>query len=233
MDVVNETLQQLVDRRLREMGEERGRGEPLSLLEAYQAVAKPEATYEVFRRIQNEGHTKIKGPTVRTLATMLKVDENEIRAAARQAPAGEPFVLPERAAKLTPEQRKIVLSLVDEFVASADAAAASFADSLMRLMISTAAAAGPDTDFVQRYVIAGEDVLVTGSGGEIRVTAPTLDRINRDPELYKRFMQQWLASLDAQAKARADNDGPTPTVDQSNDMEVQVLDEETAQPRDE
>lgn len=120
MSDVNETLQQLVERRLREMGEERGRGEPLSLHEVWLAVPEPKPTYEAYRRVQNEGHSNIRGATVRTLATMLEVTEDEVYRAAKQKPLGEPFVLPERAAKLNEKDRRIVLNLVERLADLAD-----------------------------------------------------------------------------------------------------------------
>ena len=59
-DVNAETLQDLMERRLKELGQRRGRGEQISLHEAYDRLvesgAKDVPTYEVFRRIR-QGHT--------------------------------------------------------------------------------------------------------------------------------------------------------------------------------
>ncbi|MCL8026352.1 hypothetical protein [Nocardioides bruguierae] len=128
---MNETLQDLMERRLREMGHRRGRGESISLREAYQRVldarnrdeleaaetgvplnqAGP-PTYEVFRRIRN-GHTRITDTTASALATMLDVPLSDVYRAAGIAPRLGRFELPTRADRLDQDQRKVVLSVVD------------------------------------------------------------------------------------------------------------------------
>lgn len=133
MSDVNETLQDLMERRLREMGKRRGRGESISLREAYQrfvdqvadqnARGGPDApiqvpTYEVFRRIRN-GHTRISDPTASALATMLGVDVNDVYAAAGQPPRLGRFELPSRADRLDGQQRAVVLNVVDAILDAA------------------------------------------------------------------------------------------------------------------
>lgn len=130
MSDVTETLQDLMERRLREMGKRRGRGESISLREAYQRLVdytndrnreraerneEPEPappTYEVFRRIRN-GHTKISDPTATALATMLDVPVGDVYAAARIRPRLGRFELPTRADRLDDSQRQVVVSVVD------------------------------------------------------------------------------------------------------------------------
>jgi hypothetical protein len=120
---VQETLQQLVERRLREMGRSRGRHEPISLLEAFEAVPEDqrEVTYEVLRRVRN-GHSKIGDRAVRTIATMLEVEPAVVAfAAGRRADLG-PFVLPERASRLSEPERQAVLATIDLFLNAAERA---------------------------------------------------------------------------------------------------------------
>lgn len=118
MSDVTETLQDLMERRLRELGHRRGRGESISLREAWQRLPENEAggrtpTYETFRRIRQEGHTRISDETAGALATMLEVDVDEVYAAARIRPRLGRFELPTRADRLDGNQRKAVLGIVD------------------------------------------------------------------------------------------------------------------------
>lgn len=112
--VSNETLQELLTRRLTEMGRtRRGREhEPLSLLEAYQATPAPEVTYEAVRRVLH-GHSRIGARTARTLATMLDVPLQEVEVAAGSRPTRERFELPERADRLHDLEREVVVAVVD------------------------------------------------------------------------------------------------------------------------
>lgn len=120
MSDVQETLQQLVKRRLREMGEQRGRDEPVTLAEAFRRIEKPEVTYELVRRVEKDGHSHIGDKAVRTIAAMLNVDENAVRAAARQRPALGRFELPSRADKLEEPERSTVLSVIDAILNAAE-----------------------------------------------------------------------------------------------------------------
>lgn len=124
---MNETLQDLMERRLREMGKRRGRGESISLREAYQRLVDEAGedaklpTYEVFRRIRN-GHTSITDPTASALATMLGVPVEDVYAAASIRPPLSRFELPTRADRLDGNQRQVVLSVVDAILQAGDAA---------------------------------------------------------------------------------------------------------------
>jgi hypothetical protein len=113
-----ETLQQLVRRRLHEMGISRGRDGSLSLREAYLAVEGAEVSYEVVRRVEKGGHTNIGAGAVRTIATMLDVAENDVRLAAGQKPDLGPFRLPSRANRLERPERDVVLSVIDAILAA-------------------------------------------------------------------------------------------------------------------
>lgn len=118
MSDVNETLQQLLERRLREMGKRRGRGESISLREAWQRLPEDEhgqrrPTYEVFRRIRQTGHSNITDETADALATMLDVPVDQVLRSAGQRPRLGRFELPRRADRLTGSERTVVLSVVD------------------------------------------------------------------------------------------------------------------------
>lgn len=118
-DVNAETLQDLMERRLKELGQRRGRGEQISLHEAYDRLvdkAGPDAdipTYEVFRRIRTQGHRKITDRTADALATMLEVDVNEVLDAAGQRTRLGRFELPRTADRLDESERAAVLGVVD------------------------------------------------------------------------------------------------------------------------
>ncbi|WP_210651306.1 hypothetical protein [Nocardioides sp. SYSU D00065] len=117
-DVNAETLQDLMERRLKELGQRRGRGEQISLHEAYDRLVEKVGpggdvpTYEVFRRIR-QGHSKITDRTADALATMLGVDVEQVLIAAGQRPRLTKFELPARADRLTESERRAVLGVVD------------------------------------------------------------------------------------------------------------------------
>lgn len=118
MSDMTETLQQLVERRLREMGKRRGRGENLSLREAWLRLPEGDdgqrpVSYETVRRIREQGHTNIGRATAVALATMLDMPVEDIQTAAGQRPEAGPFVLPARADRLNPSERQVVLAVVD------------------------------------------------------------------------------------------------------------------------
>lgn len=125
MSDVTETLQDLMERRLRELGHRRGRGESISLREAWQRLPEDEngqrrPTYEVFRRIRQSGHSNISEETAVALATMLDVDLGDVnRAAGRRAPLGR-FELPTRADRLNDTERGVVLGVVDAILDAAE-----------------------------------------------------------------------------------------------------------------
>lgn len=118
MSDVTETLRDLLERRLRELGQRRGRGESLSLREAWQRLpeddeGKRTPTYETFRRIRQAGHTNINDETADALATMLGVPVDQVYAAARIPPRLGRFELPSRADALSPGERAAVIGVVE------------------------------------------------------------------------------------------------------------------------
>lgn len=125
-DVNAETLQDLMERRLKELGQRRGRGEQISLHEAYDRMVgelgedADVPTYEVFRRIRTRGHSKVTPRTANALATMLGVDVDEVLLAAGQRPRLSKFELPDRADQLTESERKAVLGVVDAILAAGE-----------------------------------------------------------------------------------------------------------------
>ncbi|WP_160006825.1 hypothetical protein [Nocardioides sp. AX2bis] len=110
------------------MGKRRGRGESISLREAYTRLVnqhpdEPRPTYEVFRRIRKDGHTNISDETAGAVATMLDVPLADVLAAAGMPPRLGRFELPGRADSLSREQRDVVLGVVDAILdAGADSA---------------------------------------------------------------------------------------------------------------
>lgn len=124
MSDVTETLQQLMERRLREMGKRRGRGESISLREAWMRLpehdGKRAVSYETVRRIRENGHTTIGDATADALATMLDVPVAQILMAAGQRPRLGRFELPQRADRLTPPERATILSMVDALLDATD-----------------------------------------------------------------------------------------------------------------
>lgn len=121
MSQVTETLAQLLERRLLEMGKSRGRDEKISLREAYMRLPedRPGVSYETVRRIREEGHTNIGAGTARALATMLGVTVEEVQLAAGQRPTLGRFELPDRADRLNEGERNVVLGVVDAILDAA------------------------------------------------------------------------------------------------------------------
>jgi hypothetical protein len=112
-------LQQLLARRLNEMGAHRG--EPLTLNEAFNRLPPGDhVTYEAIRRVWTDGHTNIGPKAVRTIATMLQVEEDVVRRAAGQRPMQGPFELPARADKLNEKERAAVLAVMDAILEAAE-----------------------------------------------------------------------------------------------------------------
>jgi hypothetical protein len=112
-------LQQLVESRLRELGDHR---RPLSTRQAA-ARAGGKVSYETLRLIRTGRHSgSISQEVAEGLALALDVPLSRVLAVAgRRIPQG-PFVLPKRAEALTKSERGVVLSVVDAIL---DAAAQS------------------------------------------------------------------------------------------------------------
>jgi hypothetical protein len=110
-------LQNLVERRLRELGNARG---PLS---ARQAAEKSEGlvSYETLRLLLRGQHSgRISRETAEGMAKALDVPLDDVLAVAGQRIPLGPFVLPTRADTLTPPERQTVLSVVDAILNAAD-----------------------------------------------------------------------------------------------------------------
>ncbi len=109
-------LQQLVERRLKELGGQRG---PMS---ARQAAARSEGrvSYETLRLLLRGQHSgSIERETAEGVALALDVSvETVLRLVGQRIPLG-PFVLPKRADTLTPPERAAVLSVVDAILGAA------------------------------------------------------------------------------------------------------------------
>ncbi len=122
---MNETLQDLLERRLRELSHRRGRGENLSLREAWLRLPpRPGGgraiSYETARRIRENGHANISDDTADALAAMLDVSVDEVlEAAGRRRRLGR-FELPRRADRLTERERQAVLGIVDAILDAAE-----------------------------------------------------------------------------------------------------------------
>jgi hypothetical protein len=109
-------LQQLVQDRLREMGDRRG---PLSTRQAA-ARSGGKVSYETLRLIVSGRHSGNIGEEVAEgLALALDVPLSRIyTAAARRAPLGR-FELPRRADRLNRSEREVILSVVDAILTAA------------------------------------------------------------------------------------------------------------------
>src|SRR3954453_12708801 len=109
-------LQQLVESRLRELGNARG---PLSTRQAA-ARAGGKVSYETLRLIRTGRHSgSISQDVAEGLALALDVPLTRVLAVAgRRIPQG-PFVLPKRAEALTKSERGVVLSVVDAILDAA------------------------------------------------------------------------------------------------------------------
>src|SRR5215213_288767 len=151
-------LQQLVETRLRELGDHRG---PLSTRQAA-ARAGGKVSYETLRLIRTGRHSgSISQDVAEGLALALDVPLTKVLAVAgRRIPQG-PFVLPKRAEALTKSERGVVLSVVDAIL---DAAAQRRAAT------------------EQLRSVAAEGELPGGSGEGARTAAETARRVRRGEE---------------------------------------------------
>lgn len=115
-------LQQLVNDRLHELGDRKG---PLSARQAA-ARANGKVSYETLRLIARGDHSgKLTDETVDGLALALDVPRSRVLAAMGLALTQPlpPFMLPDRANRLTRPQRKVVLSVVDAILGAVAEAA--------------------------------------------------------------------------------------------------------------
>jgi hypothetical protein len=109
-------LQELVDRRLTELGAGRG---PMSTRQAA-ARSGGKVSYETLRLIKIGQHSgSISQEVAEGIAQALEVPVDDVlRLAGRRIPQG-PFVLPRRAETLTKSERAVVLSVVDAILDAA------------------------------------------------------------------------------------------------------------------
>jgi hypothetical protein len=115
---VQETLQQLAQRRLREIG---APGEPISTRAAWlRAGGEGVVSYETFRRVVELRHTKIGDRVADALSVGLDVPVSTILAAAGQRPRLGRFEMPRRADRLNDVERKAILSVVDAILTASE-----------------------------------------------------------------------------------------------------------------
>jgi hypothetical protein len=138
-------LQELVDRRLTELGTGRG---PMSTRQAA-ARSDGKVSYETLRLIKIGQHSgSISQEVAEGIAQALDVPVTDVlKLAGRRIPQG-PFVLPRRAETLTKSERAVVLSVVDAILDAAaqeredDGSATDPGDGLSAVAEGTAAAGG-------------------------------------------------------------------------------------------
>lgn len=181
MSDVNETLQDLMERRLKELGKRRGRGESISLREAWQRLPVDEngdrrPTYETFRRIRQAGHSNISDETADALATMLDVPVDDVLVAAGQRRRLGRFELPRRADRLTKSERDAVIGIIDAIL-EAGSRTGRVDYGFDRTTDVLFMGSGKTSDFVQslgrRLVRDGDDVVVIGATDELMQAART------------------------------------------------------------
>lgn len=106
-----ETLQQLVHRRQREIGGTTG---PISARQVWlRGGGDDHWSYEIVRKIIERGHSNIGDKIAERLAIALNVPVSKIHAAAGQRQRGTPFQLPARSAQLTQTEREILRMVMD------------------------------------------------------------------------------------------------------------------------
>lgn len=111
MAAVQETLQQLVQRRQRELG---GSDGPIPTRQVWlRGGGEEEWSYETVRRVVELGHDKIGDRIADRLAIALDVPVSKILTAAGQRQRGKPFTLPARANRLSATERNIVRQVID------------------------------------------------------------------------------------------------------------------------
>jgi hypothetical protein len=93
------------------------RGEILTPHAAWQEFAhvdgQPIVSYELIRRVLNEGHTNIGDRAADAIALMSGKPVEDVLEAAGKRPRLKPFKLPSRADRLSKEERRVVLGVVN------------------------------------------------------------------------------------------------------------------------
>lgn len=114
---VSETLQDLVQRRQRELG---APGAPLSARAVWQRGGGADVwSYETVRRVVEKGHHQIGDKIGDALAVAIDVPVSVIHAAAGQRPRIGRFELPRRADRLTAQERQVIVHVIDAILESA------------------------------------------------------------------------------------------------------------------
>lgn len=111
MDGVTESLPQLFSRRMGDL-------KVSTVRQLYQRLPQGDGvdrvTYETVRKLHNGEQRGSRDQRVpRDLALMLEVSENEIRSAMKMPPTFGEFELPPRAQALDPQERVVVMAVVD------------------------------------------------------------------------------------------------------------------------
>lgn len=115
---MDETLQDLVQRRQRELGD---KGAPLSTRQVWLRGGGEETwSYETVRRIVEAGHHKIGDRVADALALALDVPVSSVLKAAGQRPRQGRFELPRRADRLVESERKTVIAVIDAILEAGD-----------------------------------------------------------------------------------------------------------------
>lgn len=113
MDDVTESLPDLIGRRMKELGATSIRALHARLPDDDDRIS-PETV-----RLLRSGRQKDAGDrTIRDLALMLGVSENEVRRALDLPPTYGPWQIPDRANVLTPKERTVVMSVIDALVSA-------------------------------------------------------------------------------------------------------------------
>ncbi len=93
------------------------RGETLTphaaWLEFAHVDGKPIVSYELIRRVLNEGHTNIGDRAADAIAAMSGEPVEDVLKAAGKMPRLKPFALPKRADRLNRDERRVVLGVVN------------------------------------------------------------------------------------------------------------------------
>lgn len=107
-----ETLKELVQRRMRELGMIY-KGD-LNIRELHRRGGGDSSwSYESARQIANGSRVNIEDSTAEIVAAAIGVPVSTVRVAAGQRPLGEPFDLPDRAAGLTAAERRLMIEVMD------------------------------------------------------------------------------------------------------------------------
>lgn len=113
VDGVTESLPDLIGRRMKELG-----ASSIRALHARLPDDGDRISSETVRLLKNGQQKDAGDRTIRDLALMLGVSENEVRQALDLPPTYGPWQIPERANVLTPRERTVVMSVIDALVSA-------------------------------------------------------------------------------------------------------------------